>query len=58
MRRECPIVLVFRSSHVEISRRAFDGLFAFARQAGWNVQTVDYARDGGVRGGSVGGLSP
>ena len=48
MRRECPIVLVFRSSHVEISRRAFDGLFAFARQAGWNVQTVDYARAASV----------
>ena len=38
------VVLVFRSSYCEINRRSFEGVFAYARQAGWNIHTIEYAR--------------
>lgn len=37
-----PVILVFQGSFCQMNRLELDGIYRFARQRGWNVQTVEY----------------
>ena len=41
--RTRPLVLLFQSSFSKTNRDSFDGVFRYAREAGWTVQTVCFA---------------
>ena len=44
-----PLVLLFRGSLCEMSRREFSGIMRYAHDAQWKVQTVEYASAAGNR---------
>ena len=37
-----PLVLVFQSLYYDVNHRETEGIFSYAREAGWRVQTVEY----------------
>lgn len=43
------VVLVFQASFCQTNRQEFEGIFRFGREAGWSVQTVEYAAAAGTR---------
>jgi len=44
-----PVVLLFRSSLCEMSKREFSGIMRFAHGAKWNVQTIEFDNAAGNR---------
>lgn len=50
-----PLVLLFRGSLCEMSRREFSGIMRYVHDAQWKVQTVEYASAAGNRFRAAGG---
>ena len=51
--RKGPTILFFQPSYLEHNRRKLDGVYRYARSAGWRVQVVAYGESAVSRAGGA-----